>query len=238
MSWAALGVIGLRKTTYVARNEKKSEERQKLGENTEISLSATTGWWGLWGGKIYRVRPLRVGLLHHSLLALQSRFGEKIIRIWVVLYPKRNCSPKAHSYRRACFPYFPKLKIVGDMYQYTEAFRHYSWNSPEAKKSRSSDFTYLGKKIRNTRYMEDWKIARKKCRNGGKKALRLRMTLEGSSQAERDASWGTRPTHTIPITTHQLHWYLSQPKTAAATPTFTPPTHTMAEAFLLRRTWI
>ena len=30
---------------------------------------------------------------------------------------------------------FQSLEIIGDMYQYTEAFFHYPWNSPEPKKN-------------------------------------------------------------------------------------------------------
>ena len=41
---------------------------------------------------------------------------------------------KAHSYRRAFFSKNSKsLEIIVDMYQYTEAFCHYSWNSPKQK---------------------------------------------------------------------------------------------------------
>ena len=40
----------------------------------------------------------------------------------------------AHSYRRAFFHNFRSSEIIGDMYQFTEAFCHYSENSPEAKK--------------------------------------------------------------------------------------------------------
>ena len=35
------------------------------------------------------------------------------------------------------FRNFQSLEVIGDMYQYTEAFCHYSWNSPEPKISSS-----------------------------------------------------------------------------------------------------
>ena len=44
------------------------------------------------------------------------------------------------------FHNFRSLEIIGDMYQYTEAFWHYSWNSPEPKISSSLPlFQYLEK---------------------------------------------------------------------------------------------
>ena len=71
---------------------------------------------------------------------------------------------------------FQTLEIIGGMYQYTKAFCHYSWNSPEAKKSCSLNFTYLETKIRKI-----WKL--KKFREKivdiyGKKNSPIRMTLK------------------------------------------------------------
>ena len=44
------------------------------------------------------------------------------------------------------FQNFQSLEIIGDMCRYTEAFCHYSWNSPEeAKISSSLTFQYLEK---------------------------------------------------------------------------------------------
>ena len=64
------------------------------------------------------------------------------------------------------FQNFQSLETIGNMYQYTEAFCHYSWNSPEQKISSSLTFQYLERKQEN---MEDWKIARNKCRKLGEK---------------------------------------------------------------------
>ena len=50
------------------------------------------------------------------------------------------------------------LEIMGDM-QGTEAFCHYSWNSPEAQKSGLLNFIYLGEKT--GKILEDRKIPRK-----------------------------------------------------------------------------
>ena len=46
------------------------------------------------------------------------------------------------------------------MYQYTEAFCHYSSNSPEAKKSSSLNFTYVFG-IQNQENIEDKKLREK-----------------------------------------------------------------------------
>ena len=62
---------------------------------------------------------------------------------------------------------FQSLEVIGDMYQYTEAFCDYSWNSPEAKKSRSSIFTHLGNKIGKYGKIEIFR--ENKCRKFGKK---------------------------------------------------------------------
>ena len=49
---------------------------------------------------------------------------------------------------------FLSLEIIGNMYQYTEAFCHYSWNYPEeAEISSSLTSQYLGKRNR-----KKWKI--------------------------------------------------------------------------------
>ena len=60
------------------------------------------------------------------------------------------------------FQKFQSLEIIGDMYWYTEAFCHYSWNSPEeAKISSSLTFQYLEqKKNRNI-----WKIEKLREKN-------------------------------------------------------------------------
>ena len=52
------------------------------------------------------------------------------------------------------FHNFQRLEINGDMYQYTEAFCHYSWTSPRARKSSSLTFQYLEKKNRKIKMIE------------------------------------------------------------------------------------
>ena len=63
MSWAALGVIGLRKTTYVARNEKKTKKAKNSGKTQKFlfrQLRADEGCeerkytgWDRWGSDYY-----------------------------------------------------------------------------------------------------------------------------------------------------------------------------------------
>ena len=69
---------------------------------------------------------------------------------------------------------FKTLGIIGDLHQYTEAFCHYSWNSPEVQKNKFVKFHTFGRKKQEN--MEDWKIERKKSRKIGKKSSPIRIT--------------------------------------------------------------
>ena len=89
-------------------------------------------------------------------------------------------------YRRAFSLHnFQSLEIIGDRYQCAEAFCHYSWNYPEAKKSSSLNFTYLGEKSRKSWKIK--KIARKKMWKLWGKSSAIRMALRKRTAAP---SWG------------------------------------------------
>ena len=76
--------------------------------------------------------------------------------------------------------YFQSLKIIGDMYQNTEVFCHY-WIFVKFSRTKNIKFVNIpifGKKIQKN--MEDWKIAREKCRKHGKKSSPIRMIFYAS----------------------------------------------------------
>ena len=75
------------------------------------------------------------------------------------------------------FPNFQSLEIVGDMYQYTGVFFHYSWNSPEPKMSSSLTFQYFGGE-KTGKHGRLKNCAKKISKNWGeKKNSPIRMTL-------------------------------------------------------------
>ena len=73
------------------------------------------------------------------------------------------------------FHIFQSLEIIGDMYQHTEAFCHYSSNSPEPKISSLLTFQYLEKKA--GRYYGRLKNCAKKMSKIWKQNSPIRMTL-------------------------------------------------------------
>ena len=73
------------------------------------------------------------------------------------------------------FHNFQISEIIGDMYRYTEAFCHCSWNSPEAEQKTSSlNFTYFRKKIRKYGRLKN---CARKMSTLWKKSYPIRMTL-------------------------------------------------------------
>ena len=96
---------------------------------------------------------------------------------------------KSDSYQRAIFHNFQSLEIIRNMYQYTEAFCHYSWNSSQEKKSCHLNFTYLEKN------RKIWKIEKSREKNVEiiEKSSPTRMKKAQRTNTKKNSPWRPAP---------------------------------------------
>ena len=137
----------------------------------------------LWGYRIHST-PFREGKQWQTILS----FVDHLVRF--ILFGERFL----HN--------FQSLEIIGDIYQYTEAFCHNSWNSPELKNTKFVNIQIFGGKKQEN--MEDWKVARKECRKIVTKYFPIRIT--SLWRRIHTARPSARRKRRVPVRTQRFLW--------------------------------